>query len=108
MLTWVRLAVLLLIGALAGTFGENKHWSVVLTVGTVVAAVQLAMSLWSLVKRWPEELAYSASSATANESLASRFTTLGEDPPGIRRYGPSSKSSQSKTPPGGTGTTRRA
>ncbi|MFD9807600.1 mobilome CxxCx(11)CxxC protein [[Kitasatospora] papulosa] len=82
MLTWVGLAVPLLIGALVGTFGQNEHWSVVLTVGAVVAAVQLAMSLWSLVKRWPEELAYSSSSATANETLASRFTALGEDPPG--------------------------
>ncbi|WP_217243253.1 mobilome CxxCx(11)CxxC protein [Streptomyces sp. AC555_RSS877] len=83
-LTWVGFAVPLLIGALVGTFGQNKLWSVVLTVGTVIAAVQLVVSLWSLVKRWPEELAYSFSSATANESLASRFAALGEDPPGLQ------------------------
>ncbi|KND39776.1 mobilome CxxCx(11)CxxC protein [Streptomyces stelliscabiei] len=83
-LTWVGFAVPLLIGALVGTFGQNKLWSVVLTVGTVIAAVQLVVSLWSLVKRWPEELAYSSSSATANESLASRFAALGEDPPGLQ------------------------
>ncbi|MGW0294748.1 mobilome CxxCx(11)CxxC protein [Streptomyces tuirus] len=82
-LTWIGFAVPLLIGALVGTFGRDRLWSVVLVVGSVIAAAQLVTSLWSLVKRWPEELAYSSASATANESLASRFAALGEDPPGL-------------------------
>jgi mobilome CxxCx(11)CxxC protein len=80
-LTYVGLVVPLLIGALVGTFGQDKPWGVVVIVASVVAAVQLALSLWSLVKKWPDELSYSVASATANESLSSRFAALGEDPP---------------------------
>ncbi|WP_159083457.1 mobilome CxxCx(11)CxxC protein [Streptomyces sp. P3] len=82
-LTWIGFVVPLLIGATVGTFGQYKYWNVVLAVATAVAALQLAMSLWSLVKRWTEELSYSSASATVNESLASRFAALGEDPPGL-------------------------
>ncbi|MEU8523954.1 mobilome CxxCx(11)CxxC protein [Streptomyces sp. NPDC048577] len=82
-LTWVGLAVPLLTGALVGTLGSYKLWGAAIAAGAVIAAVQLAISLWSVVKRWPEELPYSSASATANDSLASRFTALGEDPPGL-------------------------
>ncbi|MEH0624980.1 mobilome CxxCx(11)CxxC protein [Streptomyces stelliscabiei] len=80
-LTWVGLVVPLLIGALVGTFGRNKLWGLVITIAAVIAAVQLAMSLWSLIKRWPEELAYSSGSVAANDSLATRYTALADDPP---------------------------
>ncbi|WP_327067570.1 mobilome CxxCx(11)CxxC protein [Kitasatospora sp. NBC_01302] len=83
LLTWVGFAVPLLVGALVGTFGKGKVWSLVLVIASVIGAAQLALSLWSLVKRWPEELSYSSASATANESLASRFAALGEDPPSL-------------------------
>ncbi|WP_042427965.1 mobilome CxxCx(11)CxxC protein [Streptacidiphilus anmyonensis] len=84
LLTWVGFVVPLLIGALAATFGQAKLWAVVLVCASVVGAVQLAVSLWSLVKRWPEDLAYSAASAAANESLANRFVALADDPPGLQ------------------------
>ncbi|MFF3712848.1 mobilome CxxCx(11)CxxC protein [Streptomyces phaeochromogenes] len=82
-LTWVGLAVPLLIGALVGTLGRNKLWGVVITVAAVIAAVQLVMNLWSIIKRWPEELAYSSASVNANESLAARFTALADDRPAL-------------------------
>lgn len=82
-LTWVGLAVPLLTGALVGTLGSYKLWGAAIAAGSVIAAVQLVISLWSVVKRWPEELPYSSASATANDSLASRFAAFGEDPPGL-------------------------
>lgn len=81
LLTWVGLAVPLLIGALVGTLGGYKLWGAAIATGSVIAAAQLVINLWSVVKRWPEELSYSAASATANESLATRFAALGEDSP---------------------------
>ncbi|MBD3550852.1 mobilome CxxCx(11)CxxC protein [Streptomyces sp. SP18CM02] len=80
-LTWVGLVVPLLIGALVGTFGRNEFWGAAVAVGAVIAAAQLAINLWSLVRRWPEDLAYSSASAVANESLAAQFAALAEDPP---------------------------
>ncbi|MFE5899876.1 mobilome CxxCx(11)CxxC protein [Streptomyces sp. NPDC056488] len=80
-LTWVGLVVPLLTGALVGTFGTNKLWGAAITAAAVIAAAQLAISLWSIIKRWPEELAYSAGSLTANDSLANRYRALAEDPP---------------------------
>ncbi|GAA2518802.1 mobilome CxxCx(11)CxxC protein [Streptomyces sp. NPDC004673] len=85
-LTWVGLAVPLLIGALVGTFGRNEFWGTALAVGAVIAAVQLAINLWSLVRRWPEDLAYSSASAVANESLAAQFVSLAEDPPALPAF----------------------
>lgn len=85
-LTWLGFVVPLLVGALVGTFGQDKLWGAVLTVAAVVAAVQLAMSLWSLVRRWPEELSYSSASGAANEALASRFTALAEAPPALAAF----------------------
>ncbi|MEU6680995.1 mobilome CxxCx(11)CxxC protein [Streptomyces sp. NPDC046925] len=84
LLTWVGLAVPLLTGALVGTLGSYRLWGAAIVVGSVIAAVQLAISLWSVVKRWPEELAYSSASAAANDSLAARFAALAEDPPGLQ------------------------
>lgn len=80
-LTWVGLGVPVLLGALTATFGEYKLWTVVLISAAVVIAVQLVVSLWAVIKRWNEDLAYSSSSATANESLANRFAALAADPP---------------------------
>lgn len=82
-LTWVGLVVPLLIGALVGTFGRDEFWGTALAVGAVIAAAQLAIVLWSLVKHWPEDLAYSSASAVANESLAGQFVALAEDPPAL-------------------------
>ncbi|MFL9659420.1 mobilome CxxCx(11)CxxC protein [Streptomyces sp. PB17] len=82
-LAWVGLAVPLLAGALVGTFGSYRIWGAAIAAGSVIAAVQLIVSLWSVVRRWPEELAYSSASSTANDSLASRFAALGADPPGL-------------------------
>lgn len=80
-LTWVGLAVPLLTGALVGTLSGYKLWGAAIAAGSVIGAVQLVINLWSVVKRWSDELSYSSGSATANESLASRFAALGEDPP---------------------------
>ncbi|MCT6777451.1 hypothetical protein LXH09_12535 [Streptomyces sp. CS7] len=82
-LTWVGLVVPLLIGALVGTFGKNKLWGLVITIAAVIAAVQLAMNLWSLIRRWREELSYSSGSAAANDSLATRYTALADGPPAL-------------------------
>jgi mobilome CxxCx(11)CxxC protein len=80
-LIWVGLAVPILTGALVGTFGGYKLWGAAIVAGSVVGALQIAISLWSVIRRWPEDLSYSSASATANESLASRFAALAEDPP---------------------------
>ncbi|QRV32403.1 hypothetical protein I6J39_34070 (plasmid) [Streptomyces californicus] len=81
MLSYVGFAVPLVIGALAGTFGQADLWVVVITVGSVITAVQLVVSLWSVIKQWPGELAFASASTTANESLAMRFAGLGANPP---------------------------
>jgi len=83
LLTWVGFAVPLLVGALVGVFGHSKHWNVVLVTAAVIGAVQIAISLWSIIKGWADGLSYSVASAATNESLATRFAALGEEPPGL-------------------------
>jgi mobilome CxxCx(11)CxxC protein len=79
LLNMITFAVPVLIGTLVGTFGQNKLWSVVVIVAAVVGAAQVVISLWALVTRWPEDLAYSSASAAANESLSARFASLARD-----------------------------
>ncbi|MEW2309002.1 mobilome CxxCx(11)CxxC protein [Streptomyces sp. NPDC006864] len=83
-LSYVGLVVPVLVGGLAGTFGQADLWSVGIAVAAVVGVAQMAVNLWALIKQWPGELSYSSASSTANESLARRFTTLAANPPAIQ------------------------
>lgn len=80
-LTFVSLGVPFLIGALVLAYGQLKLLALVIAVGAAVGVVQALVALWSVVGGWVDNYSFAAQSSSANETLATRFSDLGRNPP---------------------------
>lgn len=81
-LSFLGIAVPVVIGGIVLSFGTNPRiLPALLWVAGVLGVAQLTGSVWSLVARWDDSLAYALESVTANYRLSRRFESLGEQPP---------------------------
>lgn len=81
LVTYFGLVVPIVIGLLVLGYGKFKELALVISIGTAIGIVQAAISLWSIVGEWVDQYSYAASSASANEALATNFRDLGKDLP---------------------------
>jgi mobilome CxxCx(11)CxxC protein len=82
LLNFVGLGVPIIVGLTVMTFGTDpKALPFVLTVAGVLGAIQVVVSLWSLIAGWSDAYAYSRTSASENRELSNRFKDLGQNPP---------------------------
>jgi mobilome CxxCx(11)CxxC protein len=73
-LTYVGLAVPLIVGAVVLSFRTAPP--AMQAIATIVLIGQLAVSLWSLVAKWDDQLATGLESKAANYRLATRYEEL--------------------------------
>lgn len=78
-LTFTGLALPILVGLVLSKFGSDSGVSTVVTWVTFgVGALQVLLSLWSLVAGWNESLAYSNESMTHNAQLSTSFMEVAQ------------------------------
>lgn len=81
-ITFLGIAVPLSVGGVVGSFGINSRFlPYLLGVAGVLGVVQLILSLWAIVAKWDDELAYSLESMTDNNRLSAGFERLGKISP---------------------------
>jgi mobilome CxxCx(11)CxxC protein len=80
-LTYVGLALPLTVGGLVLAYGAFRGLKVIIAIASAIAVTQAAIALWSIVGGWVEGYSYAVTSAAANESLSTRFSELGRNPP---------------------------
>lgn len=79
-ITYLGIVVPLLVGSLALSFG--KEWVVFLAVPAgIVIAIQLALSVWSLVAKWDDKYSYSINAMQAQTKLFNAWDQLGKRRP---------------------------
>lgn len=82
LLTYVGLALPLLVGATAGVFGTGASFLPLLVIATgIVGIFQLCFSLWAVVTGWTSVLAYALESQVDSDRLAEEFRALVQNPP---------------------------
>jgi mobilome CxxCx(11)CxxC protein len=82
LLTFIGLAIPLVVGALAISYGTNRRLvDLVIQVVLPLLAVQLIVSLWSVVAGWVDAYSRGTQSVVLNSSLANRFEKLASSPP---------------------------
>jgi len=79
-ITYLGIAVPLLVGSLGLSFGGN--WVKYLAVPAgIAAAIQLILSLWSLVARWDDKYVYAVSAMQAQTKLFNSWDFLAKRQP---------------------------
>lgn len=77
LLTYVGLVLPAVVGGVALAFGPKSFvLPVFIAVAGSILAAQTAISLWSLVAKWPDEYSYANESVIANQSLARRYREI--------------------------------
>lgn len=80
--TFFGLAVPLLFGSVALSFGTQSLWlNLLLPITGLVVAGQLIMSLWGLIEKWDDEYGYSLVSMKANTNLWHRWEKIAKNQP---------------------------
>ncbi|MBQ0895672.1 hypothetical protein KBX37_21675 [Micromonospora sp. U56] len=81
LLTFVALAVPIVVGGLALAYGAGfRFLHLAVAIGALVGLVQLVISLWSVVATWVEEYGYSAASLVDNSQIAQELEELANEP----------------------------
>lgn len=81
-ITYIGFVVPMVVGLLVLAYGHLKSLPVIIAVAAAIGIGQAAVSLWSIVGGWVDGASYAATSATANELLATKYTELASNPPG--------------------------
>jgi mobilome CxxCx(11)CxxC protein len=80
-LTYVSLAVPVIIGLLVLGYGEFKGLKALIGIGIAVGIVQVMISLWSIVGGWVDRSSYAIAAAPANYTLSDEYANLAANPP---------------------------
>ena len=81
-LTFLGIGVPMLVGSTALSFDSADIWfRILITASSIVLIIQLMWSVWSLIARWDDNLAYALESISDNHRLAREFRELGKNPP---------------------------
>nr|WP_240947781.1 mobilome CxxCx(11)CxxC protein [Planosporangium mesophilum] len=86
-ITYSGIIIPLLMGAILLSFGlKLPGLSIMIAGASVLLIGQLALSTWSALAGWTDQLAYANESVVSNESLSRRFADLGRTPPKGTRF----------------------
>lgn len=81
-LTYSGIVLPLLIGAVVLSFGVDlPGLPVLIAIAALLLIAQLAVSAWSIVAGWVDQLAHASDSAITNERLSRQYAELGRNPP---------------------------
>ena len=76
------IAIPLIIGSVFLSFGKDFDYLDEFVIGAgVLAVVQITVSVWALIAKWEDGLAYALESASANYELSNEFKKLAKNPP---------------------------
>ena len=81
MISFIGLAVPLMFGGYALTYGTDSIKEMAIYVGGAILLIQLFFSAFSLVFKWDDELSYSLEATRDHNLLSQDFKTLGQFPP---------------------------
>ena len=86
LITFLGLVTPLMVGSIFLSFGNHeKITPYLIAVAGVAAAIQLALSAWSIVARWDESYEYAVESLRSNTELYNSFKSLPEEKESSRK-----------------------
>jgi len=81
-LTFLGIVVPASFGGLVLSFGTDFRFKeIIILIISILGLLQLVLSIWSLVAKWDDSLAYAQESLSANYRLSANFKELAENPP---------------------------
>lgn len=82
LLTFLGMIVPAIIGSIVLSFGINAPvLPLLISVASILIPAQFFFSVWSLVSKWDDTLAYSTKSNSTNKNLSLRYRELARTPP---------------------------
>jgi mobilome CxxCx(11)CxxC protein len=80
-ITYIGFVVPMVVGLLVLAYGHLESLPVIIAVAAAIGIGQAVISLWSIVGGWVDGASYAATSATANDLLATKYIELASSPP---------------------------
>ena len=84
LVTYVGFMVPMLVGLLVLSYGHFKSLPTVISIASAIGAVQVVISLWSIIGGWVDGYSYAVKSIGSNSRLAAKFEELASNPPADR------------------------
>jgi len=80
-ITYIGFVVPMIVGLLVLGYGHVKSLPVIIGIAVGIGILQAVVSLWAIIGGWVDGASYAATSAPANDLIATKFRGLAESPP---------------------------